>query len=439
MFHMFLLLPLLLLGGCAAEPVDVPVSTLAEPALPQQAAYPAEDKFVDAQGNFDAEAFDAAWNAWREEQVARGTADTAALSAFTRFAAPELLQGAENRLFSPLNIYLALGMLAEVTDGESRAQILTLLQQPDIASLRQNAGALWTAHYRDDGAAVSRLASSLWLRQEMEYNEETLQQLAETYYAASFRGVMGEPETDAALQQWINEQTGGLLAQQAGNLKLPEDTLLALVSTIYYSARWSSTFMPELTERGVFHAAEGDVDCDFMLRSAPMTYNWGETFAAVTLGLEEGHMELILPDEGVTSAVLLADEEFWNYALRAQEWTQAEHLMVDLALPRFDVCSDLDLRQSLQNLGVRAVFDAGQADFSPLSASEAFLSQVRHAARLKADEEGVEAAAYTMMAVAGAAMPPEERVAFRLDRPFVFLLRGDDGAPLFLGVVGTPN
>lgn len=34
---------------------------------------------------------------------------------------------------------------------------------------------------------------------------------------------------------WINEHTGNLLTEQAGKLKLNADTVLALVSTLYYS------------------------------------------------------------------------------------------------------------------------------------------------------------------------------------------------------------
>ena len=150
-------------------------------------------------------------------------------------------------------------------------------------------------------------------------------------------------------------------------------------------------------------------------------------------------MELILPDEGVSPAELLAEEEFWAFSLRSGDWEQQKFLTVDLSLPRFDVVADLDLCRGLQTLGIRDVFDPGSADLSPLSHTAAYLSQVRHAARVKADEEGVEAAAYTVMMVAGASMPPEERVDFTLNRPFIFLLRGHDGAPLFVGIVETPN
>lgn len=429
---------LVLLCGCGEKESEPALTALSAPEYPQQAPYPDESEYIDEKGNFDSDGFSAAYDAWWSDQRQRGRSDSAALAAFTETAVPELLRGEGNRLCSPLNIYLALGMLAEITDGESRSQILALLQQPDMAALRAEADALWSAHYRDDGAATSRLAASVWLRQDMDYREEALQQLSEIYRAAAFRGTMGASETDEALQRWINENTGHLLTEQAAGVKLDEDTLLALVTTIYYNARWAQTFSSEATEPGIFHGVNGDADCSFMKRSSAMSYYWADAFAAVTLGLEEGRMELILPDEGSTPAQLLGDEEFWEFALRREDWERQKYLIVDLSLPRFDVAADMELGESLRALGIRDVFDPQLADFSPLSSAAAFLSKVHHAARVKADEEGVEAAAYTVMAVTGAAMPPEERVAFTLDRPFIFLLRGDDGAPLFVGVVETP-
>jgi serine protease inhibitor len=55
------------------------------------------------------------------------------------------------------------------------------------------------------------------------------------------------------------------------------------------------------------------------------------------------------------------------------------------------------------------------------------------------DEEGCTAAAYTVMLAAGAARPPEEKVDFVLDRPFLFVINGQDGQPLFVGIVNQPK
>ena len=96
------------------------------------------------------------------------------------------------------------------------------------------------------------------------------------------------------------------------------------------------------------------------------------------------------------------------------------------------------LMLALKALGITSAFNH-EANFSPiLSEQEAWLDAVNHAARVKIDEEGVEAAAYTVMAVAGAARPPEDEMDFILDRPFLFLITSRDNLPLFAGVVNNP-
>ena len=75
----------------------------------------------------------------------------------------------------------------------------------------------------------------------------------------------------------------------------------------------------------------------------------------------------------------------------------------------------------------------------PITAAPLYLSQTQHAARVAVDEEGVVAAAYTLLAEAGCGMPEKlEEVDFILDRPFLFAITGEDSLPLFAGVVAEP-
>ena len=66
------------------------------------------------------------------------------------------------------------------------------------------------------------------------------------------------------------------------------------------------------------------------------------------------------------------------------------------------------------------------------------MSQIEHAARVQADEDGVEAAAFTAVKMEGTALI-EENIDFTVDRPFLFVLTGDDGSILFTGLVNRPE
>lgn len=424
---------------------------LAAPVYPSMAPQPNQADYLGENGwEVSDDYFDALRAWWADldalRQQPEGYAD--ALAPWFAGSIRQFLSGGEgeNRVCSPLNVTMALAMLAEVTDGESRQQILELLGAPDLDALRARTQALWKVSYQDDGLVKSVLANSLWLREGMGYRAETLENLAAYYYAASFSGQMGSPEYDALLQAWINEQTGGLLQEQASGLQMSPETVLALVSTIYFKAPWTDSFPAFLTAEGLFHSPDGDQTVDFMHRSDTTSYYWGERFGAAGLGMgNNGTMWLLLPDEGVTPEELLRDEEAMSFLLlpRKTDWEQQKTLQVNYTVPKFDVSSDLNLIDSLKALGIQDVFDPSISDFSPLTADtdELYVSQVKHAARVLIDEEGCEAAAYTVILVAEAAAfeePEPEEIDFILDRPFLFVITNAGGLPLFVGVVNHP-
>lgn len=388
-----------------------------------------------------------AWMNCRMEQQSESKEYQNGIREFYEITMQEFLKDTQgnNKVYSPLNVYMALAMLAETTDGESRQQILDLLHTDSIETLRNNAGILWNANYCDDGTVNSLLASSVWLSDDIQYNENTLKMLADNYYASSFSGTMGSEEYNKILQDWLNEQTGGLLKEQAGNVQMDPMTVFGLATTVYFRAKWQNEFYaPNNTEK-VFHAKSGDVVTEFMNQSGTGIYYWGEKFGAIARSLKNsGNMLLILPDENIAVEDLLMDEEVQEFIFDHYAYENQKFLIVNQSVPKFDVVSDFSLIDGLKNLRVTDVFDALEADFTPLLGENPLedivsLNEAKHAARVMIDEEGCTAAAFTVMMAAGAARPPEEKVDFVLDRPFLFVINGMDGQPLFIGIVNQPK
>ena len=437
-----------LLSGCSqAAPLNPPAGQIGVPHYPEMAAYPNEMLYInDDSGEFDGDGFALSFDAWRESQQKQysqpqGYADS--LTGFFRDSIPVFLGAAEgNAACSPLNIYMALAMLAEVTGGDSRQQIMDLINASDLAALRTQADHVWNAHYCADGASACVLANSVWLEEGLTYEPDPIQALANLYHAASFQGDLGSPEVNQLLRSWLNEQTDGLLEDQIQGVSLDPQTILALASTIYYRAKWDTEFSQQLNTHAPFHAPTGDREVTYM--NTVMTYGpyfWGEDFGAVSLRLEDGsRMWLVLPDAGKTPEDVLSSGDALELILGA--WEESENqksLMVNLSLPKFDITADVMLNDSLRSLGITDVFDAGTADFTSLIPQEScWLDKVQHAARVAIDEEGVTAAAYTVMMTCGAGRPPEDQIDFVLDRPFLFLITSRDNLPLFAGVVENP-
>ncbi len=406
--------------------------TLTKAVYPAMAPYPQDEMSVDFLQQHDA------WRADKNKQRAYQGAGKD-LDGFFRSGLTAFLSdaGSENRTVSPLNIYMALSMLAEISDGATRQQILDALGVDNLPALRSQAHAVWNANYNNDGAVTSILGSSLWLNNGVDYDQATLDTLSEYYYASVYRGEMGDATYDAALQNWLNEQTGGLLKDQVEGIQTDPNTVMTLLTTIYFRCKWEDEFSPDKTVQDTFHGATGDVTADFMKRTNMWgTYYWGDRFSAAGLKLQEsGTMWFVLPDEGVTPDDLLTDSQALSFLLSDGNYENQKSIRIHYAVPKFDVSSQMDLKAGLSRLGVTDCFDSEKADFSPLTDTFSWVDRARHGARVAIDEEGVTAAAYTEMQLAGSPIPPENEVDFVLDRPFLFVITGEDGLPLFAGVV----
>ncbi len=405
---------------------------VSEPEYPENVPYPSSDI-----GNDD----------WYDS-VARRVSFYGAgegLEPFYFSTAAAALRFYENAVYSPFSAYLALAMLAELTGGNTRAQILEALRAESMDALRTQANAVWNANYFNDGATVSVPADSVWLSERIDYNKDTLDVLARDYYAASFRGEFGDKNYDAAVRKWINAQTGDLLKEAASGVRFPEDTVVGLISALCFRAKWADTFSASDTAPGIFYAQDGEETADFMHQTITYGhYYYGEHFGAVSLGFKQGcKMTFVLPDEGFSPNELLFEEDVYDFLSAAgtdsalSEYEKSAYLRINLSIPKFDISSNMDLKDVMVLLGIKDCYDASVSDFSPLTdgGQPVVLTEAKQSARVAVDEEGVTAAVFTELIGAGAAMPPEDEMDFTLDRPFLFLISGFDGAPLFIGTV----
>ena len=384
---------------------------------------------------------DAHWNWWQDsrEKVNASAQVQDKLDAFNASAMKSILasEPGRNAVCSPLNLYMALSMAAELSDTGTREEFLQTLGVSDMEELRRTVKAVWEANYADTPALKSLPANSLWLRNDIGYHREALEILSKDYHASSFIGEMGADETDRALRNWINEQTCGLLKEESEGLHLEDDTVLALVSTIYFKASWMDRFGAERTKPGVFHGSSGDREVLMMHQERTASFYRAPLFTAVGLHLNDsGRMFFLLPEEGTDPEEVVCDPAL-PAAVRTGKGMEEQFSLVRMTIPKFSVREKTDLKEVLPALGIRRALSPDTADFSLLTdeAEKVYISGGEHAAVVEIDEEGVTGAAYTELAMAaGAALPPEP-VDFILDRPFVFLVTGRDGSILFAGIV----
>ena len=407
-----------------------------QPVLPEEGPEGAWEAYMDAYHKYtDALA------ALRGDDPHVTEAEHAALNAFAAKSVPQVLAGQEgkNAVYSPLSLWSALAMLAQCAEGESRQQLLDALGADSVESLQESVSQVWKGLYTDDGASSLLLANSIWLNSNLEgsYVQETLDALAQKYFSGAYAVPMGSGEADQAVTDWVKEQTHGLIGGGAPVVRTQADTLALLASSLYYRAGWTDEFLPERTQEDVFTGAAGrESRVDFMHRSQRANFLRREGYQAAQLGTRLGEMVFVLPDKGVSPESLLQDPAFLA-GLDIGRSEDSHYGEVQWSVPKFDVDSTLGLLDCLRGMGITGVLDPEKADLSALTSLDAVLSDAKQLARVKVDEEGVEAAAVTMLMIETTSAMPEpdpEVCVMDLDRPFLFVIRSE-GVPLFVGVV----
>ncbi len=405
-----------------------------KPVCPEQPSQQDEEDYFDSEEMWEWRR--KAWEKYEASMAAQGSGMDACYAMILRQML--VTDSSRNTVCSPLNVFIALSMLAEITGGETRAQILRTLRAENMEQLRTFVKALWEANYADTTGVKSLLSNSLWLRDDFPYRDETIRELAENFYTSVYEGVMGSNEMNEALRRWTDESTGGLLKQYTQGLQFSPADMVVLISAIYFKDSWMNNFDRSKTKEEVFHGAEKETKVKMMKKSGSDICFGGDRFTAVSLGLAGGsRVYFFLPDEGTDVRQLVTDPQVMRL-LRTGSAQVEKEMLIHLSVPKFKIQAQTDLTETLRNLGITDVMDPEKADFLPLSEQSrgAFLGRARHAAVVGIDEDGLTGAAYVEVCLAGCACFEElEEINFVLDRPFFFAVIAPDRSPLFAGIV----
>lgn len=435
----------------AAEAEEAPAEEAA-PEMPQDVAestaygsvellamadYPEAVGYEDHNGRSDR---------WKNNQVTDAT--KYAINTFSYKTAGAVLSSTEqSSCFSPLSLYQTLAVLCSGAEGMTQAQLLTLLGMADMETLAEEIGRLYRLNYRDDEVNILKIANSLWLDDRLEdgttieYSPDWLITAATDYYAEVYAADFSCPDTANALGSWISQMTGGNLQPGGEEMGISKDTVMAIVNTLWYKTQWSDPFIEENTSPDTFTLADGsEVEHPFMHKTETMhraivTEEYTKSYISLDGG---GKMIFVLPQEGVDVMSLVSEEKLTEI-FENGNYTDAD---VVWSVPKFETTVTYELEDTLKTLGITDAFDLMAADFSPMTESAPlYLSSVRQGTYITVNEDGVEAASWSMAGMeAGEAMPEEIPVVeMNLNRPFLYLITAQDGSNLFLGVVQNPQ
>ena len=357
----------------------------------------------------------------------------AALKTFAVQTVPNIFEErGKNHVYSPLSLYMALAMLLEgVSDEEARQELEGLLGMEREES-RAAMKTVYENNFYKNKNGTLRLANSIWFKKNYPIEEEYLRILAEDYYAESYQTLF-DSEGHQNIIDWINHYTENFLELTRDKFAVDANTVILLLNTIYFHNKWKTAFEKYRTQAGDFHSEKGAVSVQYMRHSVDGKYK-----RYVGYGVAEDYFEnnasvtYILPDEGVDVYNLLTPEVLISALDPADKSTQK----IDFSVPKFKYFSEFQLNEALNKLGVEEVFNSGSNSLELMSRGRGlFVSEVKQNAGIEFSEEGVKAAAVTGVIIKESAV---ESVNFRLDRPFIYIIKDAFGIPLFMGLVQNP-
>lgn len=345
----------------------------------------------------------------------------------------------ENSVYSPISLYITLTMLAEITEGSTRQEILNLLASNDMTLISNETPKLFRSLYTDNEIGKLNLANSLWLSGGYDFNNETIDKLTSNYYAHSFSVDFGDSGTAKSISEWISKYTGGNLGTNPADFKTDPSQVMSIINTIYFYDQWQNKFDPDLTKVDNFYPSDGStISCDFMNTQTIQSFSKGTNYTSSSLNFKnQCSMVFILPDEGISPYDIINNPDTLANAVNYMGTPNEKYGQVTFKIPKFNFSNNLDLNDAMKSLGVEEVFSSN-ANFSPLTDKEdLFVSKVKQSASISIDEIGCEAATYTQIDVYGSGLPTD-KADMILNRPFIFAIKDSKGIPLFIGVINNP-
>jgi len=357
----------------------------------------------------------------------------------------------KNLVFSPYSIDTALAMTSAGARGRTAQQMAGALHlelpQDKLAEAMANlSGSLHPPTIAGEALPFELVtANALWVQKGFAIVPGFIDVVKDRYGAEldslDFAGSVESREAArSAINDWVAKRTHDKIKGLIPPGSLDAATRLVLTNAIYFKSGWEAPFEKGQTRDEPFHAGASADEVPMMHQAHQFGYFENEQLQAAELPYRAGSLSMVVllpkkPDGlgELEKSLTWKNLDTWLAGVAPHE--------VELSLPKFTFTSHLGLAQTLRAMGMKDAFDA-DADFSGISSSDRlYVQNVIHQAFIAVDETGTEAAAATAVVMGLMAIrEPQEKVVFKADHPFVFLIRDNaSGAILFMGRVMNPK
>lgn len=350
----------------------------------------------------------------------------------------------DNIMISPLSISVALAMIYNGADGETKSEMEKVLHLNGLTAEEINASykMLIAALQSLDEDVFFEIANSVFYADDFSVKQPFLNANINSYDAKIEALDFSAPKAVNTINNWVADKTRDKIQQIVDKLN-PYDKMV-LLNAVYFNGTWSTSFDEEGTRMDMFYKTEDtSFEVPMMNKEDELDYFYNPLVKAIRMpyGTGQYNMVVLLP-AGENSSQDVIDElsvENWKSWMAAFE----PHDKVVVTMPRFKFEFKTELKKLLAELGMPQAFNPGLSDFTKIAdVNDLYISSVLHKSFIDVNETGTEAAAVTSVTVGVTSINPDEnqKIHFTVNRPFVFAVtEKDTDAILFMGEVTHPR
>lgn len=344
----------------------------------------------------------------------------------------------QNSLISPLSVLLALAMTANGADGETLAQMETVLGKG--LSLDELNEYLYTYAQSLPNNKESKLtiANSIWFHEAFQAEKKFLQKNADYYNAAAYQSAF-DNKTLRDINKWVKNNTDGMIDKILD--EIAPDAVMYLINAITFDAQWKTPYKKEEISKGDFNAFNGSKQQVSMMRSQEGLYleDGLATGFIKPYANDDYSLVALLPNQGTT---VLEYIETLSGDRFLQLLNNPETTPVKTTMPMFRYDYTVGMNDALMDMGMPDAFSPDNADFSRLGkvpGENIYIGDVLHKTYISVDAQGTKAAAVTKVEMRlTSALEDTKNVI--LDRPFVYaIIDNSTNLPIFIGTVMEIN
>ena len=356
--------------------------------------------------------------------------------------------------YSSYGLYTALAMLLNGAEpgSDTEKELLNVLHARDGLTVNSDLKCLQDLLISDDGF---RFASSDLILVDETYASgkgvnKDFSKTIEDVFGGSVKTVDIRNNTAAVkelIKKWVNDNTDGFIPDY--DSIMDSSTLTDILNVVYFKGDWVYKFEDSFTKS--FRNSDGkESDVTMMLRQfGPGTIGYYEDskYRGISIpyeseGKETVSMIIVIPVDKGTDIKDRWSGETAAYRESFMEKVRTGSLdskRMEVLLPKLDIDLSYDLKELFSALGID-ISMSDSAEFTKIIEGEYLkVTDGKHQAKLKVDEEGTEAAAVTEIIMKNTAVLDMNPIMeFHCDIPFVFTITENGyGVDLFTGYIGT--